>query len=85
MRKCAYRAGVYYDQAYYRFNGNRVDSYGITLGMTFPVYRLYNGISVGIDLGQKGSMRNNMVREMYMTFNVGFNIHDIWFQKQRYE
>ena len=53
--------------------------------MTFPVYRLYNGISIGVDLGQKGSMRNNMVREMYMTFNIGFNIHDIWFQKHQYD
>ena len=53
--------------------------------MTFPVYRLYNGISVGIDLGQKGSMRNKMVKEIYKTFKIGNNIHDIWFQKQRYE
>lgn len=85
LRRCAYRAGVYYDQSYYMFNGNRVDAAGITLGVTLPVFRLYNGISIGVDLGQRDSMRNMMVRERYATISVGFNIHDLWFHKPRYE
>ena len=84
LRRCAYRAGVYYDQAYYKLDGNNVNSMGITLGITLPVFRWYNGISLGVDLGQRASKRNNMIRERYATFTVGFNIHDIWFQKPRY-
>ena len=44
FRKCAYRAGVYYDQAYYKLDGNNVNSLGLTLGITLPVFRLYNGL-----------------------------------------
>jgi hypothetical protein len=84
FRRCAYRAGVYYDQAYYKLDGNNVNSIGMTLGITLPVYKWYNGISLGVDFGQRASKRNNMIRERYATFNVGFNIHDIWFQKPRY-
>lgn len=84
FRRCAYRAGVYYDQAYYKLDGNNVNSIGMTLGITLPVYKWYNGISLGVDFGQRASKRNNMIRERYATFNVGFNIHDIWFQKTRY-
>jgi hypothetical protein len=84
FRRCAYRAGVYYDQAYYKLDGNNVNSIGVTLGITLPVYKWYNGISLGVDFGQRASQRNNMIRERYATFNVGFNIHDIWFQKPRY-
>lgn len=84
FRRCAYRAGVYYDKAYYQLDGNNVNSMGITLGMTLPVFRWYNGVSLGVDLGQRASTRNNMIRERYVTLNVGFNIHDIWFQKPRY-
>ena len=84
FRRCAYRAGVYYDQAYYKLDGNNVNSIGVTLGMTLPVYKWYNGISFGVDFGQRASRRNDMIRERYVTFNVGFNIHDIWFQKPRY-
>ena len=85
LRKCAYRAGVYYDQSYYKLNGNSVNSMGITLGVTLPVFRLYNGLTLGVNLGQRASTRNNMIRERYAKFVVGFNIHDIWFQKVQYK
>ena len=84
LRKCAYRAGVYYDQSYYRLDGKDVNTIGITLGVTLPVFRWYNGISLGVDLGQRGNKKNGMIRERYAMFVVGFNIHDIWFQKPRY-
>ena len=85
LRKCAYRAGVYYDQSYYKLNGNSVNSMGVTLGVTLPVFRLYNGLTLGVDLGQRASTRNNMIRERYAKFVIGFNIHDIWFQKVQYK
>ena len=89
LKRCAYRAGAYFDHEYYRVNGNQVHTYGITLGVTLPVFRWYNGISIGVDFGQRAynkSKLNNdsMIREQYVAFNVGFNIHDIWFQKPRY-
>lgn len=84
LRRCAYRAGVYYDQSYYKLDGNDVNTIGITLGVTLPVFRYYNGISLGVDMGQRGSKKNNMIRERYAMFVIGFNIHDIWFQKPRY-
>ena len=86
LKRCTYRAGIYYDQSYYKLDGNNVNSLGITLGFTLPVFRemRYNGISLGIDMGQRASARNNMIRERYAMFVVGFNIHDIWFQKPRY-
>ena len=46
LRKCAYRAGVYYDQSYYRLDGKDVNTIGITLGVTLPVFRWYNGICI---------------------------------------
>ena len=84
FRRCAYRAGVYYEQSYYKLDGNNVNSLGLTLGITLPVYKWYNGISLGVDLGQRASKKGDMIRERYATFNIGFNIHDIWFQKPRY-
>ena len=84
LRRCAYRAGVYYEQAYYKLDGNMVNSMGITLGVTLPVFRWYNGLTLGVDFGQRGSLKTNMTRERYVSFVVGFNIFDIWFQKPRY-
>ncbi len=84
FKTCAYRGGFYYERANYKLNGRNVDGFGLTLGMTLPVFRWYNGVSIGIDMGQKGTVKHNLIRERYVKFVVGFNIHDIWFQKPRY-
>ncbi len=84
LRRCAYRAGVYYDQEYYKVNGNGINKFGITLGVTLPVFRWYNGLTLGVDFGQRSMNRNSLIREQYVMFNIGFNIHDIWFHKPRY-
>lgn len=92
FRRCTYRGGLYYDQDYMRLNGARIDSYGVTFGVTLPVFRWYNGISLGVDIGRKGankavaegSRTAGLTSETYFKFSIGFNIHDIWFQKPRY-
>ena len=84
MRRCAYRFGAYYDTSYYKLDKTNVNAMGLTFGVTLPVFRWYNGLSLGVDIGQKGSTQGNLTRERYAMFVIGFNIHDIWFQKYRY-
>lgn len=84
LRRCTYRLGAYYDQSYYTVNGAHVDAVGLTLGMTLPVFRWYNGVTVGVDLGRRG-LAGQQVKETYAGFNIGFNVFDIWFKKPRYE
>ena len=84
-KKIAYRAGAYCKKDYYSLFGNQVNAYGITIGATLPVFRMYNGITLGADFGQRGSIKDNMIRETYCNFSIGFNLHDIWFVKNRYE
>lgn len=85
FKKVAYRGGAYYKDEYYLLDGHKINSMGVTLGATFPVFRWYNGITVAVDLGQRGTVSDNLIRERYVNFSVGMNIFDIWFHKQRYE
>ena len=84
LRRCTYRAGAYFDQSYYLVDGAHVNSVGVTLGVTLPVFRWYNGISLGVDFGRRG-LAASQVKETYFGFSVGFNVFDIWFQKRPYE
>lgn len=84
LRRCTYRAGAYFEQSYFTVGGKHIDTAGITLGVTLPVFRWYNGLSLGIDLGQRG-LGGAAVKEKYFGFNIGFNVFDIWFQKRSYE
>ena len=85
MRRVSYRAGVYYDKSYYSVNNLPVNDIGISIGATFPVFRWYNGLTVGLQAGQRGVAGSGMVRERYFGFSLGANIFDIWFQKPHYE
>ena len=86
-RRISYRAGAYYNNEYYKVAGNEINSFGITLGATLPVKEsyLHNGISISLDLGQRGTVDSNLIRERYIKIGVGLNLHDIWFRKYRYE
>ena len=85
FKKCTYRAGVYRKNEYYLLDGNEVNSTAVTFGMTLPVFRWYNGLSVGMEIGRRGSVANNMIRETFFNFSFGMNIFDIWFQQPRYD
>ena len=84
FKRCTYRAGAYYDSSYYMVNGSHVDAIGITMGMTLPVFRWYNGLTIGVDMGQRG-LSGSQVKERYVGFNLGMNMFDIWFKKPMYE
>lgn len=80
-----YRAGAYYKKENFLLNGKQIASTGITLGVTLPIYRWYNGLTLGVELGQRGSLSDGMIRERYFNFSIGVNIFDIWFQQPHYE
>lgn len=84
-KKIAYRAGAYYGTENYTVFGVPITSFGITFGATLPVFRWYNGITVGVELGQRGTLHNDLVRERYIGISAGFNLFDIWFRKNQYE
>lgn len=85
FKRVTYRAGAYYKNEYYTIDGQGINAMGITLGATLPVFRWYNGLTVGFDFGQRGSIKNNLVRETYFNFSLGVNLFDIWFQQPRYD
>ena len=81
----AYRVGAYHKTEYYLLNGKQVASTGFTLGLTLPIVNGYNGLTLGVDFGQRGSLTGDMIRERYINFSIGFNLFDIWFRKPRYD
>lgn len=84
-KRMAYRAGLYYKTDYFTVGGMNINSYGITLGTTLPVFRWYNGLTLGIEFGQRGTVKGGLARESYFNFTASVNLFDIWFQKPKYE
>lgn len=84
-KRITYKAGTYWDKAYYLVNGKPVNAAGITLGISLPVYRYYNSVSFGVDFGQRGVNDGGLLRERYVNFTIGINFHEFWFLKYHYD
>jgi len=83
-KRVTYRAGAYWDQAMCKLDGKSINAVGVTFGATLPVFSWSNGLTLGVDFGQRGALTGNLVRERYVNFNIGINIFDIWFLKPKY-
>ena len=88
FKKCSYRIGGYYRNEYYKLDGRDVNTAALTFGVTLPITRQDglrgNGITLGMELGQRGSLAGNLIRERFINFTFGFNMYDIWFLKPKY-
>jgi len=85
LRRWTYRAGAYYEQSYMKLNGQQVNAYGITLGVSIPIFQLSNMVNFGVDFGKRGMKNDGLVRENYVMFHLGVSLYDIWFRKYRYD
>ena len=89
-RTLIYRAGTYYTQDPYIFNGN-VNSYGFTLGLGLPVkkysyteFNRNNMLNFAFEFGRRGNATNVIV-ENYFRLAFGVTFSDIWFIKSKYD
>lgn len=89
-----YRYGAHYTKDFLQVNGQEINDYGVTLGASFPINqnrpgsrirRIPSNIDVAVDIGQKGTLNENLVQDAYIKGTIGFNLNDIWFQKERYD
>lgn len=85
LKRVTYRAGAYYDRTYMKLGSQSINAYGVTVGFSLPIYRYYNALNLAVDVGQRGKLKNNLIKETYVQFHIGISLHDIWFVKYRYE
>ncbi|MFA6333969.1 MAG: hypothetical protein WCX48_00235 [Bacteroidales bacterium] len=86
LRRVTYKGGAYYEKSYMSIGGNQINSTGVTLGVSLPVSRRYNSVGLSVDMGQRGSLKNNMVKEKYLMFIFSIGLHDnSWFLKYKYD
>ncbi|MFO7879931.1 MAG: hypothetical protein ACQES0_07710 [Bacteroidota bacterium] len=85
--KIRYRLGAYYHDSYLQFDqGNtRVNDFGISFGLGLPMKRSNTTFNLSLELGQRGSLKNNLVKEQYVLVGMNFSLADIWFIKRKFE
>lgn len=89
FNRMTYKAGFRTGDGYLRFRGMPMNERALTFGLDIP-FKATNvsTLSVGVELGERGTMKNGLVKENYLKVNVGVTLfggdYDYWFQKYKY-
>lgn len=87
LKRIQYRIGGFYKTGSLELNNTEIVNYGVTVGLGLPVglYRQFSVVNISAQLGEMGSINNNLVRERYAKIVLGFTFNDKWFNKFRYD
>lgn len=87
--RMTYRYGAYYEKGNLAYNGTNINKFAITGGITLPFENRsasrMSGIDLGLELGQRGTLNNNLIRQNFVNLKIGINFADKWFNKVLYD
>lgn len=87
--RITYRYGAYYEKGNLSLNGTDINRFALTGGVTLPFENRssnrMSGIDLGVEIGKRGTLENNMVRQNFINFRIGINFADKWFMKRLYD
>jgi long-subunit fatty acid transport protein len=83
-KKMTYRFGMRYSQSYLELRDTRLNEFGISFGVALPMIRTRSTINLGMELGQRGTISNDLIKESYFRFSLGFSVAERWFDQRRY-
>lgn len=89
-QRITYRAGLFYENTGLALRQNTqvanfedINNFGMTFGIGLPTGNGLSNVNLGIELGRKGTTLNQLIREDYFIFRVGFSLNDKWFKKRK--
>ena len=84
-KRIRYRAGFRYEKTPLYINGEQINEFGISFGVGLPLRRSLSSINMGLEIGQKGKMSNNLIKDTFIRFKLGVSmfhnnkLNNIWF------
>ncbi len=86
--RMVYRFGVYYEKGTVQVDTHDIDQFGITFGFGLPVGKKGRKdpsmINIALDVGNRGTSNDGLIRENFAKIKIGLNFNDVWFQRRKY-
>ncbi len=83
-KRIVYRAGFRYENTGLEINNEAINEFGITFGVGLPVGNLFSNANLGLEIGQRGTVNQNLVKENFVSFQLSLSLNDRWFVKRKY-
>jgi hypothetical protein len=86
--RIVYRYGAFYEKGSLQIAGQNINKFGVSGGVLLPfknssITRM-SGLELGLEVGKRGTLKNNLINQNYINLRVGFNFADKWFRKTLY-
>lgn len=85
FNRVTYRGGIRYSNGYLELRNQRIDEFGISFGIGLPLPRTSSTINFAVELGSRGTEKENLINENYVKFTLGLSIFERWFVIRKYE
>lgn len=79
-----YRFGARYNKMGLQFNNNTLEEYAISIGFGLPLRKSSTVVNLGMEIGQNGTIENNLIQERFFKIALGISIREKWFRKGKY-
>ncbi len=83
-QRVKYRLGMRYENTYLEINNTPIKEFGISFGLGFPFRRSKSNLNFAFEIGNRGTVENNLVQENFYKFTFGLSIYERWFVKSKY-
>ena len=84
-KRVNYRMGTSYNKSYLQLRGNQLEEKTISFGLGLPVKKSRTNYDLSIEMGEKGTINDNLIKEQFIRFNLGVTFDGIWFVKRKYD
>jgi hypothetical protein len=85
LKRVKYRAGIHQDNSYLQLNGHQIKEFGVSVGAGLPFPKSKSTANFAFEMGKKGTMDYNLVKDNYMKFSLYLNFYDYWFIKRKFD
>ena len=84
FKRVRYRVGFLYNSTYLQINGVHLNEYAVTFGFGLPLRGMKTAINLSAQLGSRGTTQDDLIKESYFKFTLGFSVFERWFVKRKY-
>lgn len=84
--RVVYRSGIRFENTGLEINNTDIKEFGISFGVGLPVGAdFFSNANFGVEIGKRGTTKNNLIQENFVNFNLSLSLNDRWFKKRRYD
>ena len=84
-KRVVYRAGLRFENSGLKIENESISEFGMSFGVGLPVGRVFNNVNIGIEVGQRGTTNQNLVKENFVNFQLSLSLNDRWFVKRKFD